>query len=277
MAGMPERKAENLDRLEHLVRRAAAEGAQVILGPEVVTTGFVGGETERRLAEPIPGPTTERMADLASELGVYLLFGMSEIAGGQVYNAVPVLTPQGMLMGVMRKVHINRYETGAGWRNGSSFPVWRFETPTGALTAGVMVCYDREVPESARLLMLQGADLILNPLACTCPTDDIHRCLLRTRAFENEVYLFMVNHAAPRLNGHSMAFDLNGDIVSELDEDEGILLYTADIDRLIAYREQGIYGLHHRRPELYAPLCDPSGQQHPTDANLPPSSAASPD
>ena len=104
----------------------------------------------------------------------------------------------GALMGVMRKVHINKFETGQGWRNCSEFPVWEFTTKTGTMRAGIMICYDREVPESARLLMLQGADVIFNPLACTCPTDDIHRCLLRTRAFENEMPILVVNHAAPR-------------------------------------------------------------------------------
>jgi predicted amidohydrolase len=117
--------------------------------------------------------------------------------------------------------------------------------------------------------MLQDADVIFNPLACICPMDDIHRCLLRTRAFENEVYVFMVNHAAPRQNGHSMAFDFHGTIARELNEDEGILLYEADLDALEAYRAQGIYGKHHRRPELYGLLTDPAGQIHPPDANLP--------
>jgi predicted amidohydrolase len=147
--------------------------------------------------------------------------------------------------------------------------VWDFATETGRMRAGIMICYDREVPESARLLMLAGADVIFNPLACTCPTDDIHRCLLRTRAFENECYLFMVNHAAPRLNGHSIAFDYEGSIMIELGEEEDLLLYTADLDALNAHREGGIYGPHHRRPELYGPLTAPAGQIHPANANLP--------
>ncbi len=56
-------------------------------------------------------------------------------------------------------MHINRYETTGGWRNGSAFPAWDFETATGAFRGGIMICYDREVPESARLLMLQGVDV----------------------------------------------------------------------------------------------------------------------
>lgn len=269
-SGEREQKAQNTETAERLIRQAVAEGAEIILTPEVALTGFVGGDAERVLAEPIPGPSTSHFADLARELKVYLLIGLSELREGQIYNAVAVLDPQGTLMGVMRKVHINRCETPGGWRNGSAFPVWPFAGANGAMTAGIMICYDRELPESARLLMLQGADVIFNPLACRCPTQDIHRCLLRTRAFENETYILVVNHAAPRQNGHSMAIDYRGTIVGELDEAEGVLLFDVDLDRLTQDRATGLYGLHHRRPELYGPLCDPAGQLHPPDANLPP-------
>jgi predicted amidohydrolase len=269
-SGVKEDKPRNIATAERLIRKAAARGAQVVMTPEVALTGFVGGEAERRMAEPIPGPSTEHFAEVADELGVYLLIGLSELREGQVMNAMAVLSPKGKHMGVMRKAHINRIETGAGWRNGSNFPVWRFQTETGQMTAGVMICYDRELPESARLLMLQDADVIFNPLATVCPTIDIHRRLLRTRAFENELYIVMVNHAAPSQNGHSFAVDFHGNIHSELDESEGVLLYEADLDALNRARAEGLYGKHHRRPELYGRTVSPEGQIHPPDANLPP-------
>jgi predicted amidohydrolase len=181
-----------------------------------------------------------------------------------------VIDRAGSLMGVMRKVHINRYETAGGWRNGSAFPVWTFTTNTGSMTAGIMICYDREVPESSRILMLRGTDVIFNPLACGCPVQDIHRCLLRTRAFENEVCVLVVNHAAPRENGHSMLIDYEGNITHEAGDGEELLICEVDLDALRSHRESGIYGPHHRRPELYALLLDPAGQLHPGDANLPP-------
>lgn len=268
-AGLRGEKERNTAVAERMIRRAAGMGAQIVLTPEVVLTGFVGGLAEREMAEPIPGPSVERFGALAQELGVYVLVGLSELRDGQVYNAIAVLNRSGSLMGVMRKVHINKYETGGGWRNGSELPVWRFETDSGWMTAGVMICYDREVPEAARLLMLQGAEVIFNPLACDCPTADIHRCLLRTRAFENELHILVVNHAAPRENGHSMAINASGDIEQELGEEPGILLHEVDLDALNRLHSDGIYGLHHRRPELYGPLTDPHGQLHPPDANLP--------
>jgi predicted amidohydrolase len=269
-AGIPEQKQDNLETAIRLIRAAAGLGAQVVMSPEVVLTGFVGGAAERNMAESIPGPTTRVLGDLARTLDLYILFGLSELREGELHNSMAVIGRTGELVGIMRKVHINKYETPGGWRNGSEFPVWQFETSSGSFCAGIMICYDREVPESARLLMLKGADVIFNPLACRCPTDDIHRCLLRTRAFENEVYILMVNHAAPRQNGHSMVFDNDGTILKELGEEEGILLHTFDFDRLNAARANGIYAKHHRRPELYGLLCDSEGQVHPENANLPP-------
>lgn len=268
-AGLQKQKARNIDTAIRLIRQAAQRGAQIVMTPEVVLTGFVGGEAERAMAEPIPGPATNVFASLAKELNLYILVGLSELKEGHLHNAMAVLDRSGALMGVMRKVHINRYETPGGWRNGSEFPVWQFETDTGRMTAGIMICYDREVPESARLLMLKGADVIFNPLSCTCPTDDIHRCLLRTRAFENETPILVVNHAAPRQNGHSMMIDTDGNIVREAGEGEELLLYDIDLDALKEHRRNGIYGVHHRRPELYELLTDPKGQVHPPDACLP--------
>jgi len=269
-AGQKEQKDRNADVATRMIREAAAAGAQIVMTPEVALTGFVGGEAERKMAEPIPGPSTERFGRLAEELDLYILVGLSELRDGQIMNAMAVIGRDGSLLGVMRKVHINKYETPGGWRNGSDFPTWTFRTDTGSMTAGIMICYDREVPESARILMLQGADLIFNPLACRCPTDDIHRCLLRTRAFENELYVLVVNHAAPRQNGHSMLINFAGNIVTETADGTELLLCEVDLDALNAHREPGIYGMHHRRPELYGLLTGPAGQIHPDNANLPP-------
>jgi predicted amidohydrolase len=262
------RKSQTLDLAEAMIRSAAAQGAQVLMTPEVAFSGFKGGEREREAAEAIPGPMSERFARLARELRVHLLIGMSELRHGEIQNAMAAIDPRGQLMGVMRKVHINKYETPGGWRNGDGFPTWRFVTDTGEFTGGVMICYDRELPESARLLMLGGADVIFNPLACGCPTVDIHRCLLRVRAFENECCLVMCNQAAPSQNGHSLIIDAYGTILAEAGEGEEILLRRLDLDEVQRAHENGLYGRHHRRPELYAALSDPAGQVHPANANL---------
>lgn len=269
-AGIPLKKLDNLNTAIRLIRKAEGEGAQIVMSPEVVLTGFVGGDAEKQMAESIPGKTTDVLGELAKELNIYIIFGLSEYYDGHIFNSMVVIDRKGDIMGVMRKVHINKYETPGNWRNGSEFPVWDFETNTGTFCGGIMICYDRELPESARILMLKGSDIIFNPLACSCPTDDIHRCLLRTRAFENELFIFMTNHATPSQNGHSMVFNYDGTILKELDKNKGILLFEFNFDLLEVAREKGIYGKHHRRPELYSLLCDKEGQTHPENTNLPP-------
>ena len=263
------KKERNLETVLTMARRAARQGAQIVMTPECALSGFMNTPKEREIAESIPGPAIEKLAALASELGIFLLVGMPELKDDQFLNAMAVIGKDGSLMGVFRKVHLNKYEAPVGWRNGSEFPVWRFETETGSMTAGIMICYDREPPESARSLMVKGADVIFNPLATGCPVVDIHRCLLRTRAFENALYIFMVNHASPTHNGHSMGIDYDGNIDTEAGEDEEVFLYEVDLDALNAFRETTIYGMRHRRPELYGPLCDPRGQMHIEGANLP--------
>jgi len=114
LAGLKGEKTRNQDRAEMLIREAAAQGAQIVMTPEVVTTGFVGGDDERRTAETIPGPTTERFAGLAKDLSIYVLIGLSERIEGEIMNAMAVVNPDGELMGVMRKVHINKFETPGG-------------------------------------------------------------------------------------------------------------------------------------------------------------------
>ena len=260
----------NLQKVMTMARQAAKGGAQIVMTPECALSGFMNTPEERDIAETIPGPATDQLASLAKELGIYLLVGMPELKDDQFHNAMAVIGKDGLLMGIFRKVHLNKYEAPVGWRNGSEFPVWRFETETGVMSGGIMICYDREPPESARSLMVKGADVIFNPLATGCPVVDIHRCLLRTRAFENALYIFMVNHAAPTHNGHSMGIDYDGNIVTEAGEDEKLFFYDVDLDALNEFRGTTIYGVRHRRPELYGPLCDPKGQVHVKGANLPP-------
>lgn len=90
--------------------------------PEVVLTGFVGGQRECEMAEPIPGPACEYFAELAKELGIYILVGLSELCDGEIMNAMPVLSPQGILMGTMHKVHITATRRRAAGAMARPFP-----------------------------------------------------------------------------------------------------------------------------------------------------------
>jgi N-carbamoylputrescine amidase len=131
-----------------------------------------------------------------------------------------------------------------------------------------MICYDREFPESARVLMLNGAEIILTPNACGLEINRLSQ--YRARAYENMVGLAMTNYAAPDQNGHSLAFDgvAFGSVASsehgttrdmkviEAGEAEGVYIAPIDVDALRAYREDEVWGNTYRRPRLYTALMD---------------------
>jgi len=132
------------------------------------------------------------------------------------------------------------------------------ETGAGTIKIGTMICYDREFPESARVLMLKGAELILVPNACTLDENRIGQ--FRARAYENMVGVAMANYAAPRNNGHSVAFDgmaftPEGDSrdtqIVLADEHEGVIIARFDIDQLRHYRNRETWGNAFRKPHRY--------------------------
>ena len=140
-----------------------------------------------------------------------------------------------------------------------------------ALPPGSMICYDREFPESARILMLKGAELILTPNACPMEINRLSQ--LRGRAYENMVAIATCNYPSPHpdCNGHSTVFDgvaylpeLSGSrntCILEAGEDEGIYLAELDMDMLREYRKREVHGNAYRRPEKYGILTETAIQE----------------
>jgi predicted amidohydrolase len=283
----------NIARADRLVREAVlGHGAGLVLLPECGLTGYaappwpgdpiaMSGDPGRRtgpipgppveggqgpgrtvtlqeaqaLAETVPGPSVDHFAALAAELKAYIVWTLPERRGGEYYNSAVLLSPGGTVMGTYSKVHINKYEAHAGWTNGKRYFVWPCRVQGTTFNLGIMICFDREVPEAARCLTVLGADLIAIPQAAYCTCDiPIHRDQLRVRAYENEVYLAMANWAGPEFKGHSMIVDPCGEIMRIGGREEEILSATLDMRALAEHRANGIYGRHHRQPSAYGPL-----------------------
>ncbi len=129
---------------------------------------------------------------------------------------------------------------------------------------GVMICYDREFPESARILMLKGAEIILTPNACELEANRLGQ--FRARAYENMVGMAMANYASPQENGHSAAFDgiafdeagSRDTCLIEADGHEGIFMAEFDLDRLRAYRADEVWGNAYRKVDRYGILTSPA-------------------
>lgn len=123
-----------------------------------------------------------------------------------------------------------------------------------------MICFDREFPESARLLMLKGAEVVLTPNACELQDDaaglgDIRIAQFRSRAFENAVGVAMANYAAPQLDGRSVAFDVDGATLVQAGAEEGVFVAKFDLDRIRRWRVEERSNIW-RRPEVYGNLAD---------------------
>ncbi len=174
-------------------------------------------------------------------------------------NTVSLIDRQGDIVLTYAKVHTCDFDPGEfASTPGDSFPVCTLQTAQGPFKVGAMICYDREFPESARILMLQGAEIILVPNACQLEINRLAQ--LRTRAYENMIGLAMTNYAAPSNNGHSIAFNgINEDehgrsrdmLLIEAGEGEGIYLATFDLDALRSYRSHNTWGNAFRRPHRY--------------------------
>lgn len=149
---------------------------------------------------------------------------------------------------------------------GGEFFVADLDTKGGNVKVGAMICFDREFPESARILMLKGAEVILAPNAC--PMEINRLAALRTRAYENMAAIATCNYPAgvPDCNGHSTVFDgiawLQDEdgprdmCVFEATEEEGVYLSEIDIGALREYRADEVMGNAYRRPEMYGLLAE---------------------
>jgi len=189
--------AANTDRAVELTRHChAATGAELIVLPESVTTGFtpgVGSEELWDLVSELPGPVLQPFADLAAELGTHLVLGTYERGPerGVVYNAAVVLDPAGELLGIYRKTHpfgTERADRGGWVTPGEDILV--VDTALGRI--GVIVCFDGDYPELSRITALAGAELICRPSALLRPAD-IWELTNRARAYDNHVYLIGAN------------------------------------------------------------------------------------
>jgi 5-aminopentanamidase len=253
--------AANLAVLRRRLREAAGRGARLIVFPECALTGygFRSKDEAGAHAEPLPGPASAAVAADCRELGVWTAFGLLERDGDRLFNACALVGPAGFVA-TYRKVHL------------PFMGVDRFATPgdrpfavhdLGGLRVGMNICYDGSFPESARVLALLGADLIVLPT--NWPTGARAACHLpEARALENNVYYLAVNRAGEERGfhfvGRSRLIDHRGEVLAAAGEGEEVIFGEIDPKQAQKKRVVVIPGEHEvdrvgdRRPEMYGPL-----------------------
>ena len=210
--------AANAEKGAAFCRRAAEQGADLALFPEMWSVGYDRGFDPAR-AEPSDGPFVARFRALARELGMAIGVTWLEQTAAKPRNAFALFDARGDAVLHSAKVHLCPWgPPDTACAPGDGFPVATLATRAGPVAVGAMICFDREFPESAKLLALGGAELMLVPNACELDDrasgiGDVRLAQLRGRAFENLVAIAMANYAAPQHDGRSCAFHPDGSTI----------------------------------------------------------------
>jgi predicted amidohydrolase len=209
---------------EFIDRFAPQQRPDVIVLGEMINRIGVAGEPDAQ-AEPIPGPTTERLAGHARRHHSWIVFSIVERDGRDLFNTAVLLDRSGRIAGKYRKVQLPFEEVSRGFAPGSGFPV--FVTDFGKV--GLLVCHDASFPEAARELTLKGAEIILMPIAGG------RQALVRARAIENGVYLATSGYTYP-----SEIISPTGDVLAAALLDKGPDVAVAEIDLSRRFRQDWI-------------------------------------
>jgi deaminated glutathione amidase len=254
-------KAANIDRAVELIDEAADRGARLIALPEYVD--YLGPkDAKHRIAEPIPGPFTDRLATKARQHGVYIHGGsINETSDvpGKVHNTSVLIAPTGKIVATYRKMHLFDSQI-AG--NESDYVIAGDDAVLARVDGhlvGMTIAYDSRFPELFRALAVAGAEVILSPSNSTTVTGKDHwHTMLRARAIENQCFVVapaQVGHHEPatRAYGHSLVVDPWGTVLVDAPDKECIVTIDLDFDYLRKIRRE-VPSLANRRPEAYQRL-----------------------
>ena len=249
-------------------RRAKEMGADIALFPEMFSNGYniYDRPAADWQAEAIAADCdfVQSFKSLAKELDMAIGITLLEKYEPAPRNTLILFDRHGEQVFKYAKVHTCDFSVERDLTPGDGFYVADLDTACGIVRIGAMICYDREFPESARLLMLKGAEVVIVPNACPMEINRLSQ--LRARAYENMIGIATCNYpdTVPDCNGHSSAFDgvaylpdmptSRDTCIAEADGSEGIFIAQFDMDMLREYRQKEVHGNCYRRPELYGEL-----------------------
>jgi len=259
----------NLERILQELAKAAEAGARLVVFPECALSGYGFASREEGLQHAVAIDSSEVRAVVSASAAhrCYCIFGFLERDGSRLYNACVLTGPEGVV-GTYRKVHL------------PFLGIDMFADPgdrpfavhdAGGLKVGMHICYDGSFPETARVLALLGADLVVLPTNWPIHSECAAEHMIPTRAMENTVYAMAVNRVGQesgfRFIGGSSIVDPSGRVLAKAGADtEEVLL--ADIDPEVARRKRlvRVPGRHEinriadRRPRFYEPIVAPNGR-----------------
>ncbi|HBA62285.1 MAG TPA: carbon-nitrogen hydrolase family protein [Lachnospiraceae bacterium] len=258
---------ENLEKGITYCKKAKEAGADLALFPEMWNNGYRIPEDEEELKAQAISTESEfvrAFERLAKELDMAIGITFLESYEPLPRNTVVLFDRHGEKVLAYSKVHTCDFGDECRLTAGDDFYVADLDTAKGIVRTGAMICYDREFPESARILMLKGAEIVLVPNACPMEINRLSQ--LRGRAYENMMGLATCNYPCgqPDCNGHSSAFDgvaylpelpeSRDTCILEAGGEEGIYMAAFRLDMLRDYRNHEVHGNAYRHPQKYHSL-----------------------
>ena len=252
----PANTAEALQRLDAAAAQAHAQGADLLITPEMFCTGYaIGAERVAAHAEPADGPLAQAVAAIAQHQRIAIAYGYPEQnPDGKPFNSAQTIAPDGKRLMNTRKTHLfgdmDRAQFSAGDATARVFEHqgWRL---------GLLICYDVEFPEAVRGLALQGADAVLVPTANMEPFDEVQRVLLPARALENRLHIAYANacgnEATLAYNGLSTVCGPDGRVLAQAPPHGDRLLFTT-LSHASLTKARTASQLTDRRSDLYGRL-----------------------
>lgn len=253
----------NLKQAADFIAQAKDAGARLVALPENFSfIGEVDASQSTVVEQEGGGPVQDFLAEQSARHGVWLVGGSAPIRAddGKTYQTCLLFDDGGRSVATYRKIHLfdafveetgERYGESDAFDAGDQFVI--ADTPCGRL--GLTICYDVRFPELSRLLVDNGAEVIVNVAAFTAPTGAAHwHALLRSRAIENLCYIIAANQGNQQIGkrdcfGHSLVVDPWGEIICELEEDKGVGVVTLDTDKIARLRRD-FPCLRHRRYDV---------------------------
>jgi len=251
------RPDDNLARMVHWVKEARKLGARLICFPELTVTGYSTRPEIKDAAEPVPGPISRRLQEMACEHKMPILAGMAEKdEKGRIFASHLVATPE-KISGVYRKIHIAPPERGI-FSPGDTVPLFE----SAGIRLGIQLCYDAHFPELSSRMALGGADVIFMPHASPrgTPQEKFNSWMrhLTARAFDNGVFIVACNQTGKNQKGLefpglAVVIGPSGNVLKDrITDRESMLVADLSADDLSDVRDHKMrYFLPNRRPELY--------------------------
>ena len=248
---------ENLHRQIRAIEIAKKANSDMIIFPEMFDIGYTQpGEDVNAWRNLAISQDDEYIKILCGHFRKFGIWGcVTFLQKGEKYprNSLVIINNVGKIVGTYSKIHLYEpFKNDACCEPGDKYIVFDFPLNDGLLKIGTMICADRDFPESARVLMKMGAELIISPNAC--PLNGVLSDMLRIRALENAVAILTVNYPSPMHDGHSAYISQEGEYVNRCDDQESIEYATIDVLGLKNYRKSTNWGDSFRKPKAYNEL-----------------------